>query len=181
MSCQVERGYLTTIEPPQSQQCTAPAVDRSKEAGVGHLPHFTVSTYIGYGLSDRELNTVFDRWRNGSSWAPGGSPNTPDNTAYLLDGVGGKYFNWVYVTTDAGNRTFTNWTLPGHIFAGKVTNSIQTVAGFSFMTSTGTGGAQNIALNAMAGPVLFKQLQESVLMGFSPLSIGNQCGRGGNL
>jgi hypothetical protein len=77
--------------------------------------------------------------------------------------------------------TFTNWTLPGHIFAGKVTNSIQTVAGFSFMTSTGTGGAQNIALNAKAGPVLFKQLQESILMGFSPLSIGNQCGRGGNL
>jgi hypothetical protein len=132
-------------------------------------------------LSDRELNTVFDSWRNGSSWAPGGSPNTPDNTAYLLDGVGGTYFNWVYVTTDARNRTFTNWTLPGHIFAGRVMNSIETVAGFGFMVSAGTGGAQNIALNVLGGPVLFKQLQESVVMGFGPLSIGNQCGRKGNL
>jgi len=168
-------------DPPQSQKCTAPPVDRSKEASVGGVPHFAVATYIGFGLSDQELNSAFDKWRNGSSWAPGGSPNTPDNTAYQLDGLGGEYFNWVYVTTDAKNRTFTNWTLPGHIFEGRVENSIQTAGGFSFMVSMGTGSDQKIALNALAGPALFKELQESVLTGSAPPSIGNQCGRGGNL
>lgn len=162
------------------EQCTAPPVNRSQEAHVGRLPHFIVSTFVGYGLSDLQLTSVFDRWRNGSAWAPGGSPQVPDNTAYLLDGVGSEYFNWVYITTDSVNRTFTNWTLPGHVFAGRVVNSLITVSGFSFLVSFGSGGAQNIGLNAVAGPVLFKQLQVVALSGAEPLSIGNQCGRRGN-
>lgn len=100
-------GWSSAVSGPQSPQCTPPAIDRSKEASVGDLPHFQVSTFIGYGLSKQQLNTVFDRWRNGSSWAPGGSPNTKDGVAYLLDGVGGDYYNWVYITTDADSRTFT--------------------------------------------------------------------------
>lgn len=162
-------------------QCTPPPVDRSQEANVGRLPHFIVSTYIGYGLSDLQLTAVFDRWRNGSAWAPGGSPNVPDNTAYLLDGFGSEYFNWVYITTDSVNRKFINWTLPGHVFVGRVENSVVTVDGFSYLVSYGSGGAQNIELNEEAGPLLFKMLQLAALLGVEPLSIGNQCGRRGNL
>jgi RHS repeat-associated protein len=164
-------------------QCAAPPMSSPNGSTAGDIPHFVAVSYIGHDVPESQLNALFSAWRNGSSWAPGGAPNTQDNTPYLLDEVPGDtgYFNWVFVTTNAQNRTFTNWTLPGHVFAGKVVNSIQTYAGFSFMVSEGSGGTQNIALNAALGPVIFKMLQQSVLNNFSPPQVGNQCGRGPKL
>ncbi len=154
-------------------RCTPPPLNTDSDtfydpSDPGARSYF-VTTYAGSGLSSSQQQALFNAWRNGPNAAPGIAPNTPDFTPVLLANVPGTPdVNWIYLTTNVANLSWTNVTLPGHYFyPGTVTNAVVTPGNETYLVTVGTGATPRWLQNDVLGSLFCKPSQLETLARFN--------------
>ena len=170
--------------------CAPPAMNRSAERSYrpweSGFHFYGVYTPVGVNMSEAQKNKFFDMWRNGHNPAPGATANAPDNTPLLLAKLpGAPDTNWVYLETNLNDRSWTNYTLPGHQFyPGKVWNGLFDVAAVTFAVSIGTGVGPDSQVNMESGSAFFQASQLAALAAYlasqSGTSLNIQLGQSGS-
>lgn len=120
-----------------------------------------------WGLSEVDQQSVYDLWRYGVNAAPGIDAHAPNGTPLLLANLPlTPDANWIYIVPSRTSLSWSNVTLPGHIFyPGTVVNSVETdQSGITWLVSRGEGTTPNAWLNETLGSAFFLLAQADAVL-----------------